>query len=68
MYVYYACTGITNAISGRFLVYRKGVSTSKVKAKMKVEVKTVTKERVCFCLDCKMVRIIELVVMSCSEL
>ena len=42
-YVYYARTGITNAISRRFLVYRKGVSTSKVK--MKVEVKTVTKER-----------------------
>ena len=44
-YVYYARTSITNAISGRFLVYRKGVSTLKVKAKIKVEVKTVMKER-----------------------
>ena len=45
VYVYYACTGITNAISRRFLAYRKGVSTSKVKVKMKVEAKTVTKKR-----------------------
>ena len=45
VYIYYARTGITNAISGRFLVYRKGVSTSKVKVKTKVEEKTVTKER-----------------------
>lgn len=44
-YVYYTRTGLTNAISGRFLVYRKGVSTSKVKATTKVEVKTATKER-----------------------
>ena len=62
MYVYYPCMGITNAISGRFLVYRKGVSTSKVKAKTKVEAKTVMKERASFCLDCKMVHITELVV------
>ena len=60
--------GITNAITGRFLVYRKGVLTSKVEAKMKVEAKTMMKERASFCLDCKMVCIIELVVMSCSEL
>ena len=44
-YIYYTCMGITNAISGSFLVYRKGVSTSKVKAKTRVEAKTVIKER-----------------------